>query len=55
MKFNKVSQLLLVSFLGLIVATGLTACHLVTIAYVYVACSAGHRRRQRRTNLYVRR
>jgi 6-phosphogluconolactonase len=41
MKFNKVSQLLLVSFLGLILATGLSGCYLVTIAYVYVACSKG--------------
>jgi 6-phosphogluconolactonase len=41
MKFNKLSQLLLVSFLGLILATGLSGCYLVTIAYVYVACSAG--------------
>ena len=42
MKFNKVSQLLLVSFLGLILATGLSGCYLVTIAYVYVACSQGN-------------
>jgi 6-phosphogluconolactonase len=41
MKFNKLSQLLLVSFLGLILATGLSGCYLVTIAYVYVACSEG--------------
>jgi len=41
MKFNKLSQLFLVSFIGLIVATLLTACELVTIDYVYVACSAG--------------
>jgi 6-phosphogluconolactonase (cycloisomerase 2 family) len=41
MKFNKVSQLLLVSFIGLLLAAGLSGCYLVTIAYVYVACSAG--------------
>ncbi len=41
MKFNKVSQLLLVSFFGLILASGLSGCYLVTIAYVYVACSEG--------------
>lgn len=41
MKFNKASQLLLVSFIGLILASLLTACQLVTIDYVYVACSAG--------------
>ncbi|MGB7266439.1 MAG: beta-propeller fold lactonase family protein [Terracidiphilus sp.] len=42
MKFNKLSQLLLVSSIGLILASLLTACQLVTIAYVYVACSAGN-------------
>lgn len=41
MKFNKVSQLLLVSFIGLVLAAGLSGCYLVTIAYVYVACSVG--------------
>ncbi|MGA8043305.1 MAG: beta-propeller fold lactonase family protein [Terracidiphilus sp.] len=40
MKFSKVSQLFLVSSLGLIVATLLTACQLVTIDYLYLA-SAG--------------
>ncbi len=41
MKFNKLSQLLLVSFISLILATCLSGCYLVTIAYVYVACSSG--------------
>jgi 6-phosphogluconolactonase (cycloisomerase 2 family) len=41
MKFNKLSQLFLVSFLGLFVATLLTACDIVTVDYVYVASSAG--------------
>jgi 6-phosphogluconolactonase len=41
MKFNKLSQLFLVSAIGLILATFLTACDLVTIDYVFVACSAG--------------
>ena len=41
MKFSKLSQLFLVSGIGLIVATLLTACELVTIDYVFVACSAG--------------
>ncbi len=41
MKFNKLSQLFLVSAIGLILATFLTACDLVTIDYVLVACSAG--------------
>ena len=41
MKFSKLSQLFLVSAIGLIVATLLTACQLVTIDYVYVAASAG--------------
>jgi 6-phosphogluconolactonase len=41
MKFRKLSQLFLVSAIGLILATFLTACQLVTIDYVYVACSAG--------------
>jgi 6-phosphogluconolactonase len=42
MKFNKLSQLLLVSLFSLILASLLTACELVTIDYVYVACSAGN-------------
>ncbi|MGA3131798.1 MAG: beta-propeller fold lactonase family protein [Terracidiphilus sp.] len=41
MKFSKLSQLALVSAIGLIVATLLTACQLVTIDYVFVAASAG--------------
>ena len=41
MKFSKLSQLALVSAVGLIVATLLTACQLVTIDFVYVAASAG--------------
>lgn len=41
MKFSKLSQLALVSAIGLIVATCMTACELVTIDYVYVAASAG--------------
>jgi len=41
MKFSKLSQLFLVSTIGLIVAALLTACQLVTIDYVFVAASAG--------------
>ncbi len=41
MKFSKLSQLALVSAIGLSVATLLTACQLVTIDFVYVAASAG--------------
>jgi 6-phosphogluconolactonase (cycloisomerase 2 family) len=41
MKFSKLSQLFLVSSLGLLVAALLTACQLVTIDYVFVANSAG--------------
>jgi 6-phosphogluconolactonase (cycloisomerase 2 family) len=41
MKFSKLSQLLLVSAIGLIVATLLTSCEIVTIDYVFVANSAG--------------
>ena len=41
MKFSKLSQLVLVSSIGLIVASLLTACQLVTIDYVFVADSAG--------------
>jgi 6-phosphogluconolactonase len=40
MKFSKLSQLFLVSTIGLLVATFLTACQLVTIDYVFVASSA---------------
>ncbi|MGA2635109.1 MAG: beta-propeller fold lactonase family protein [Terracidiphilus sp.] len=39
MKFSKLSQLLLVSAIGLIVATLLTSCEIVTIDYVFVASS----------------
>jgi 6-phosphogluconolactonase (cycloisomerase 2 family) len=41
MKFSKLSQLFLVSSLGLFVATLLTACDIVTVDFVYVASSAG--------------
>jgi YVTN family beta-propeller protein len=41
MKFSKLSQLLLVSAIGLLVATLLTACAINTIDYVFVANSAG--------------
>ena len=41
MKFSKLSQLLLVSAIGLIVATLLTSCQIVTIDYVFVASSTG--------------
>ena len=41
MKFSKLSQLFLVSSIGLLVATVLTACAIITIDYVFVACSAG--------------
>jgi 6-phosphogluconolactonase (cycloisomerase 2 family) len=41
MKFSKLGQLFLVSSIGLIVATLLTACQIVTIDFVYVASSAG--------------
>ena len=41
MKFSKMSQLFLVSSIGLLVATLLTACQLVTVDYVFVSNSAG--------------
>jgi len=41
MKFSKWSQLVLVSLIGLSVATLLTSCAIVTIDYVFVANSAG--------------
>jgi 6-phosphogluconolactonase len=41
MKFSKLSQLVLVSAIGLVLATFLTACNLVTIDYIFVASSAG--------------
>jgi 6-phosphogluconolactonase len=40
MKFSKSSQLFLVSAIGLLVATLLSACQLVTIDYVFLASSA---------------
>jgi 6-phosphogluconolactonase (cycloisomerase 2 family) len=40
MKFSKLSQLLLVSLIGLVVASLLTACQLVTVDFVYVTDSA---------------
>ncbi|HEY1985837.1 MAG TPA: beta-propeller fold lactonase family protein [Terracidiphilus sp.] len=40
MKFSKLSQLFLVSVIGLLVATLLTACQLVTIDYIYLAESS---------------
>jgi hypothetical protein len=40
MKFSKLSQLFLVSIIGLLVATLMTACQLVSIDYVFVASSA---------------
>jgi 6-phosphogluconolactonase len=42
MKLNKLSQLFLVSAIGLILAAFLTACQLVTIDFVFVAASAGN-------------
>ena len=41
MKFSKLSQLFLVSIIGLLVATLLTSCEITTIDYVFVANSAG--------------
>jgi 6-phosphogluconolactonase len=41
MKFSKLSQLFLVSTIGLLVAAILTACQIVTIDYLFVASSAG--------------
>jgi 6-phosphogluconolactonase len=41
MKFNKLSQLVLVSITGLLVATLLSSCAIVTIDYVFLADSAG--------------
>jgi 6-phosphogluconolactonase (cycloisomerase 2 family) len=41
MKFSKLSQLFLVSLIGLTVATLLTACQIVTIDYVFVASASG--------------
>ena len=41
MKFSKLSQLFLVSAIGLLLATLLTSCEITTIDYVFVASSAG--------------
>ena len=41
MKFSKLSQLFVVSALGLLVATLMTACQLVTIDYVFLATASG--------------
>ena len=41
MKFSKLSQLFLVSIIGLVVASLLTACQIVTIDYLFVASSTG--------------
>jgi 6-phosphogluconolactonase (cycloisomerase 2 family) len=41
MKFSKLSQLILVSSIGLLVATVFTGCAITTIDYVFVASSAG--------------
>ena len=41
MKFSKLGQLILVSTIGLLVATLLTACSITTISYVFVASSSG--------------
>ena len=42
MKFSTLSQLFLVSTIGLTLATYLTACNIVTIDYVFVAASASN-------------
>jgi 6-phosphogluconolactonase len=41
MKFNKLSQLFLVSIIGLFAASLLTSCAIVTIDYVFIADSVG--------------
>jgi 6-phosphogluconolactonase (cycloisomerase 2 family) len=41
MKFSKLSQLFLVSSIGLLVATLFSACAITTIDYIFVASSAG--------------
>jgi 6-phosphogluconolactonase (cycloisomerase 2 family) len=41
MKFSKLSQLFLVSAIGLLVATLFTACQLVTVDYVFVSSASG--------------
>jgi 6-phosphogluconolactonase len=42
MKLSKLSQLFLVSIIGLVLASLLAACQLVTIDFVFVAASAGN-------------
>jgi len=42
MKFSKLSQLVLVSTIGLLLALCLTSCEIVTIDYVFVAASSGN-------------
>jgi 6-phosphogluconolactonase len=41
MKFSKLSQLFLVSLIGLLAASFLAACQIITIDYIFVAGSAG--------------
>jgi len=41
MKFSKLSQLVLVSALGLVLASVLSGCAIVTVDYLFVACSSG--------------
>lgn len=41
MKFSKVSQLVLVSILGLLGASIVSGCAIVTVDYLFVACSSG--------------
>ena len=41
MKFSKLSRLILVSSIGLLVASLFTACEIQTIDYIYVASSSG--------------
>ena len=41
MKLSKVSQVVLVSIIGLLVATCFSACQLVTIDWIFVASAAG--------------
>lgn len=41
MKFSKLSQLFLVSLIGLLAASFLAACQIITIDYIFVASSAG--------------
>jgi 6-phosphogluconolactonase (cycloisomerase 2 family) len=41
MKFSKLSQLFLVSIIGLVVAALLTSCNIVTVDYLFVASSSG--------------